>query len=41
LIIPDIYFESPLLAPLFEVLTTEEFRRTVAMMPGYKIGEQK
>ncbi len=39
LIIPDIYFESSLLAPLFEVLETEEFRKTVATMPGYEIGE--
>ncbi|MBT7602623.1 MAG: molybdopterin biosynthesis protein, partial [Anaerolineae bacterium] len=40
LIIPDIYFDSPLLAPLFEVIKTKEFRETVAEMPGYEFGEE-
>ena len=39
LIIPDIYFDSPLLAPLFEVLKMEKFRKTVREMPGYEFGE--
>ncbi len=39
LIIPDVYFDSPLLTPLFKVIETEEFRKTVAEMPGYSFGE--
>ncbi|MCP4142693.1 MAG: molybdopterin biosynthesis protein [Chloroflexi bacterium] len=41
LIIPEIYFESPLLAPLFEIIEREDFRKTVANMPGYSFGEEK
>ncbi|MBT3315444.1 MAG: molybdopterin biosynthesis protein [Anaerolineae bacterium] len=40
LIIPDIYFESPLLTPLFEIIEREDFRKTVANMPGYSFGEE-
>jgi len=39
LIVPDEYFESELLAPLFEIITQKEFRETVAAMPGYSFGE--
>ncbi len=41
LIIPDIYFESPLLVPLFEIIEREDFRKTVTNMPGYSFGEEK
>jgi putative molybdopterin biosynthesis protein len=41
LIIPEIYFDSPLLAPLFDVLGAQDFKNTVAAMPGYEIGERK
>lgn len=37
LIIPDEYFLSDLLAPMFDVLTDPEFRRQVATMPGYGV----
>ena len=40
LIIPEIYFESELLAPLFEVIDSVSFRDTVAEMPGYEFGEK-
>jgi len=35
LIIPKIYFDDPLLAPLFEVLHNEDFQIAVEAMPGY------
>ena len=41
LIVPDVYFDSPLLAPLFEIIWREDFRKTVANMPGYSFGEEK
>ncbi len=40
LIIPEIYFESELLAPLFEVIESKVFRDTVSEMPGYEFGEK-
>ena len=40
LIIPEVYFESELLAPLFEVIENKSFRKTVAEMPGYEFGEE-
>jgi len=40
LIIPEKYFESELLTPLFEVIESKEFRDTVAEMPGYGFGEK-
>jgi putative molybdopterin biosynthesis protein len=39
LVIPKIYAESELLAPLFLVLNNKDFHDAVAAMPGYNIGE--
>ncbi len=41
LIIPEVYWNSSLLAPLFDVLEMQKFKDTVAAMPGYEIGEEK
>lgn len=38
LVILKVYAESDLLAPLFEVIASKEFRQAVAMMPGYDTG---
>jgi len=35
LIIPEQYYESDLLAPLFEILSNKEFRTSVNKLPGY------
>jgi putative molybdopterin biosynthesis protein len=37
LVIPLIHADSPLLAPLFEVLNAPSFRQAVAKLPGYDI----
>jgi len=39
LVIPKIYAESELLAPLFVVLNNKDFHDAVAAMPGYNISE--
>jgi putative molybdopterin biosynthesis protein len=39
LVIPKIYAESELLAPLFAVINSEDFHSAVADMPGYNISE--
>jgi len=39
LIIPKIFAESELLAPLFIVINNKDFHDTVAAMPGYNISE--
>ena len=39
LVIPKIYAESELLAPLFAVINNKDFHDAVAAMPGYNIGE--
>jgi len=39
LVIPKVYAESELLAPLFIVINDKDFRAAVAAMPGYNIGE--
>ena len=37
LIIPQVYADSDLLAPLFDVLDDPDFRQTVAGLPGYDV----
>jgi putative molybdopterin biosynthesis protein len=37
LVVPDEYFDGELLAPLWEILNTAEFRRAVAELPGYDV----
>jgi putative molybdopterin biosynthesis protein len=37
LVIPKVYAESDLLAPLFDVLENPEFQQSVAALPGYDI----
>jgi len=37
LVIPQSYYESPLLEPLFDILHDRDFQNTVASLPGYKI----
>lgn len=37
LVIPKVYAESDLLAPLFEVIDGAQFRKAVAAMPGYDV----
>ncbi len=37
LVIPRQYYQSPLLAPLFQVLDDPAFRRAVAALPGYDV----
>jgi putative molybdopterin biosynthesis protein len=37
LVIPKIFYESELLAPLFAVLSDMEFRAAVSRMPGYDV----
>jgi putative molybdopterin biosynthesis protein len=37
LIIPRVYAESELLAPLFDVVNDQAFREAVAVMPGYDV----
>lgn len=37
LVIPKVYAESDLLAPLFELLADSEFRAAVAALPGYDV----
>jgi putative molybdopterin biosynthesis protein len=37
LVIPQIYYESQLLEPLFEVLMDREFHNNVLTLPGYKV----
>ncbi len=37
LVVPEIYYGSPLLLPLWETLQEDEFRKAVAAMPGYGI----
>ncbi len=39
LIIPQVYFDDPLLAPLFEVLALDDFQQAVNLMPGYDSSE--
>ncbi len=39
LVVPKEFFESPLLAPLWEVLQDPAFRRDVASLPGYDVSE--
>jgi putative molybdopterin biosynthesis protein len=39
LVIPRQHAESPLLAPLFEIITGQEFRKAVMAMPGYDVGQ--
>ncbi|MBT3338157.1 MAG: molybdopterin biosynthesis protein [Anaerolineae bacterium] len=39
LIVPQVYFDDPLLAPLLEVLQTVEFQKAVNQMPGYDSSE--
>ena len=39
LIIPQVYFDDPLLAPLFDVLALDEFQQAVNEMPGYDSSE--
>jgi len=39
LIIPKIYAESALLAPLFDVMNDAEFHKAVLTMPGYDVSE--
>jgi putative molybdopterin biosynthesis protein len=35
LVIPQVYVDSELLAPLFMVIADPAFRQAVALMPGY------
>jgi putative molybdopterin biosynthesis protein len=35
LVIPQVYYSDPLLAPLLEVLASTDFRQAVAKLPGY------
>jgi hypothetical protein len=37
LVIPKIYAESDLLAPLFDIIAGNEFRTAVMSMPGYDV----
>jgi putative molybdopterin biosynthesis protein len=37
LVIPKEHAESPLLAPLFDIIAGEEFRSAVMRMPGYDV----
>jgi putative molybdopterin biosynthesis protein len=37
LVIPKIFYDSEILAPLFSVINSAEFRQVVADMPGYDI----
>lgn len=37
LVIPEAYYLSPLLAPLFDVLADQVFRQAVAALPGYDV----
>ncbi len=37
LVIPSEYYHSPLLAPLLEILTNDQFRKSVAALPGYDV----
>ena len=37
LVVPKIYADSPLLAPLWEIIAGDEFRKAVARMPGYDV----
>jgi putative molybdopterin biosynthesis protein len=39
LVIPQSYYESQLLRPLFDILTDREFQNTVANLPGYNIDQ--
>lgn len=39
LIIPRLHYHSPLLAPLLELLHTEEFKKAVVALPGYNVEE--
>jgi putative molybdopterin biosynthesis protein len=37
LIIPKVYVQSELLAPLFDLFSDNEFRKVVSEMPGYDV----
>ncbi|MFM8320287.1 MAG: substrate-binding domain-containing protein, partial [Chloroflexota bacterium] len=37
LVIPEIYYHSPLLAPFLDTLVDPAFRAAVAAMPGYGV----
>ena len=39
LVIPKVFAESELLAPLFAVLDDPEFQKAVLTMPGYDVGD--
>jgi len=39
LVIPSVYYDSPLLRPFFEVLADPEFRQAVAALPGYDVSQ--
>ena len=35
LVVPEIYFDSELLAPLFEIINEPDFQKAIGVMPGY------
>jgi putative molybdopterin biosynthesis protein len=37
LILPQVFADSELLSPLFDLFSNNEFRRTVSALPGYDI----
>lgn len=37
LIIPDQFYNDPLLSPLYEILADQDFRREVSTLPGYDV----
>ena len=37
LVVPELYFASPLLSPLWDTLQLPDFRQAVAAMPGYSV----
>jgi len=39
LIIPEEYYDSELLGPVFELLEDPKFKKAVSERPGYQIGE--
>lgn len=39
LIVPDVYYPTPLLTPLWELLKDEVFRAAVMRMPGYNVAK--
>lgn len=37
LVIPEIYMQSPLLAPLFDILYSRDFKDAISALPGYDV----